>query len=187
MTQAIIRAIFVVVVISLISMGFGGCISGIVANDPVPPMYYLIDGEWVTTIPEIPSDYYSSQQNISDIHLYLKTFEWRDDQQYERNKFDCSNMAAWMERHLEQHGCNVQIRHTITHAWIMVEVESGDWIAYECTECAWKSLDDPRYFIGKNSEYYCDNFLTFDNIYDIRDTYTNTTTGQYLFNREWAT
>lgn len=144
---------------------------------------------WINDMwePMVPHNYYVMQSinNLTDVHSYLASFNWTDNQQYERNVFDCSNMAAWMERHLECQGYNVQIRHTKTHAWIMVEVTPKNWQAYECTTCEWKPVDDPQFFIGENAEYYCGNILTYDNIYNIRDSYTNTSIGQYLFNREW--
>lgn len=67
----------------------------------------------------------------------------------------------------------------------MVEVTPKNWEAYECTTCEWKPVDDPRFFVGENAGYYYGNILTFDNIYDIQGTFTNTSTGQYLFTREW--
>lgn len=158
--------------IILLSMTAGAILHDVVQD-------YIIQRE----VTGIADEYYFCGKPVSDIYTFLDVYCL--EKPYVRGEFDCSNMAAYFERVVEKSGNQAQIRRNENHAWIMVKINE-DWIAYECTTCEWKPIDNLSVFVGENASYYYGNTTTYNSIYDIRCTYPNTTRGQYMFNREWA-
>lgn len=117
--------------------------------------------------------------NVS-MQEYLSNSEWLVD--YELDTFDCSQMAAYMERSLENCGYNTVIRCADVegedhgHAWILVEFEQG-WLAYECTGRYWVYPSeevarsyDPYGYVRWNPSMYTAG-VQYDNIYEVWDSY----------------
>ena len=68
-------------------------------------------------------------------------------------KFDCSQMAVYLEHTLENSGYHTTLSQPkpgdweCGHIWIMVEIEGGGMRAYETTNGSWID-NDPRYYRG---------------------------------------
>lgn len=89
-------------------------------------------------------------ENLKDI---VNEYSWTSS--YEEGVFDCSEMSAYMERHLENEGF-----HTIillgespfgsgTHAWVLAETSEGKYMPVEATSprvVLWEDTGFEKYF-----------------------------------------
>jgi hypothetical protein len=90
----------------------------------------------------------------------LDGLEWA--QPYEEGVFDCTEMAAYLERYLENHGWHAKIVvgdapfGSGGHAWLLVETSEGKYMPVESTkiEIVWWS--DPNF----------DNYWTYDHKFE---------------------
>lgn len=93
---------------------------------------------------------------VYDLEDELYGLEWIEP--YQEDVFDCSEMSAYIEWHLENEGWNAIIVIGDTpfgsgyHAWLLVETSEGHYMPVESTtiEIVW--WDDP----------YFDNYFTYD-------------------------
>jgi len=93
---------------------------------------------------------------VYDLEDELNGLEWIEP--YEKGVFDCSEMSAYIEWHLENEGWDAIIVIGDTpfdsgyHAWLLVETSEGHYMPVESTtiEIVW--WDDP----------YFDNYFTYD-------------------------
>lgn len=77
--------------------------------------------------------------------------QWNEEA-YEANVFDCSEMSALLEWYLEREGWNVDIAIGNSpwgsegkHAWLLVETSEGKWIPVEATQWCIIYPDDPLF------------------------------------------
>jgi hypothetical protein len=121
----------------------------------------------------MPSPYYKSVERTYDFYrlkVYLDSTEWKEGV-YVENKFDCSEMSAYIERELENMGYHTLIvvgdspdGQKGEHCWLLVELkedngESG-YMPIEATQY-WMVLWNNPYF-----QNYFKYKLEFETIYD---------------------
>jgi len=105
--------------------------------------------------------YYASlskqRYGVSDLEEYLNRWEWVEGA-YVADKFDCSEMSAYLERRFENEGYNTVI---VTgdspfslgkHAWLLVETSAEGYMPVEPT----------TYSIIYWSNIYFDNYFVYD-------------------------
>ena len=87
---------------------------------------------------------------------------------YEEDVFDCSEMSAFMERYLENHGFDAVILigdpfGRGRHAWVLAETGDGEYMPVEATA--------PRVVLwgDENFEHYFEYEQEFQTIYDTKD------------------
>jgi hypothetical protein len=74
---------------------------------------------------------------VNSLSNELEGLKWS--RQYELGLFDCTEMAAYLERYLENHGWHAQIVVGDTpfgsgrHAWLLVETSEGKYMPVEST------------------------------------------------------
>jgi len=83
----------------------------------------------------IPSDYYRSPCPIPkgvSLNSYLTDYQWVDP--YQANRWDCSQMAAYIEWLAENCGyeANIVIATSISHSWVEIKI-GNKWRQYEAT------------------------------------------------------
>ena len=97
---------------------------------------------------------------VYDLDNELDGLEWT--QPYEEGVFDCTEMTAYLERYLENHGWHAKIVvgdapfGSGGHAWLLVETSEGKYMPVESTkiEIVWWS--DPNF----------DNYWTYDHKFE---------------------
>ena len=97
-------------------------------------------------------DSYPKQRyGVDDLESYLDRWQWIEGT-YVRNKFDCSEMSAYIERNLENEGYHTIIvvgyspsNQTERHAWLLVETSSGKYMPVEATHYALVKWDNPHF------------------------------------------
>jgi len=104
---------------------------------------------------------------VDDLQAYLSRWEWEEGT-YVRNKFDCSEMSAYIERMLENEGYHTLIVVGPTpfpssdgkHAWLLVETSSGYFMPVEAAKegAHWQVVDW--------SDSYFDNYFTYDYLFE---------------------
>ena len=110
---------------------------------------YGLNGERGET--QIPTPYYyevSQRYGIEELEIQLGSIRWSEGT-YKVGEFDCTEMSAFAERWLENHGFHTYIVGSTGgkekgHAWILVEVEPNTYIAVETTYG----------YIAKEPQYY---------------------------------
>lgn len=146
----------------------------------------------------IPNEYYMQDcwgLDGENVYEYLDNIEWTTE--YERNAFDCSQMAAYLEWRLTNCGYNVVIRgadvegEDYGHAWILMEFSEG-WLAYECTGLYWVYPDKAtaESYVRDDVYYYESSYYTagvsYESIYDIWNYYKQFNNGREAFIQEYG-
>ena len=99
----------------------------------------------------IPTD---QRYGVDDLHDYLKRWEWKEGA-YVKDKFDCSQMSAFLEQRLENEGYHTVIvggdspDGSGRHAWLLVETTKGKYMPVEATAYSivyWSSPYFGNYF-----------------------------------------
>ena len=106
---------------------------------------------------------------VDDLESYLDRWQWTEGS-YVRDKFDCSEMSAYIERNLQNEGYhtiivvgNLPSNQTARHAWLLVETSSGKYMPVEATQYALVKWDNP-YF-----DSYFEYDHEFETIFDALD------------------
>jgi len=111
---------------------------------------------------------------IDDLEEYLHRYQWTEGA-YVANKFDCSEMSAYLERKLENEGYHTIIVVGNTpggngrHSWLLVETGVGEYMPVEPTTFSivyWQAASFDNYFtydyqfetIEDALEYQCDEY-----------------------------
>ena len=84
---------------------------------------------------DVPEPYYTAQQNnslgLNDLGVSLRNLKMPH--KYERDVFDCSEKAAYVEWFLSNRGFNASICEGNCHSWVVVTI-NGTPISIETTE-----------------------------------------------------
>ena len=90
---------------------------------------------------DVPEPYYTVQQNdsleLNDLDVSLRDLKMPH--KYEKNVFDCSEKAAYVEWFLSNRGFNVSIYEEYRHSWVVVTINCTP-IAIEAEENATSSF-----------------------------------------------
>ena len=90
---------------------------------------------------DVPEPYYTAQQNdsleMNDLDVSLRDLKMPH--RYEKNVFDCSEKAAYVEWFLSNKGFNVSICEGNCHSWVVVMI-NGTSVAIETDENATSSF-----------------------------------------------
>jgi hypothetical protein len=117
--------------------------------------------------------YYSSQceqrYGVDDLESYLNRWQWIEGT-YVRDKFDCSEMSAYLEMRLENEGYHTIIvvgqspsNIYVKHCWLLVETNSGEYMPVEATQYELVKWNNP-YF-----DSYFEYEHSFETIFDALD------------------
>lgn len=104
------------------------------AVPPLDPANYVLS---IKNDCWIPIDYYDSPPIIpSDMSLerWLSLITWT--KKYEANKFDCSQMSAFLEWALDNAGYSTRFFVGYGHCWLSIKVDD-EWVSYESTRLVW--------------------------------------------------
>lgn len=92
---------------------------------------------------------------VDDLEAYLDRWQWSEGA-YVMNKFDCSEMSAYIEWRLESEGYHTLIvvgqcpsEPETRHAWLLAETSSDKYMPVEATQFAlvkWDNLYFHQYF-----------------------------------------
>ncbi|UCD26643.1 MAG: hypothetical protein JSV75_00435 [Candidatus Bathyarchaeota archaeon] len=86
---------------------------------------------------------------VNSLGNELEGLKWS--RQYERGLFDCTEMTAYLERYLENHGWHTKIVVGDTpfgsgrHAWLLVETSEGEYMPVESTKIQIVLWSAPNY------------------------------------------
>ena len=87
-----------------------------------------------------PSTIVKQRTTLRDLQDYIWRWSWPQDA-YTEDKFDCSEMSAYIERKLELEGFHTYIvvgpypeDETVRHAWLLVEIENEKYVPIEPTK-----------------------------------------------------
>ncbi len=92
---------------------------------------------------------------VDDLEEYLRRWQWAEGA-YVANKFDCSEMSAYMERELENEGYHAIIVIGEApfgggrHSWLLVETSVGEYMPVEPTAYSivyWQAISFDNYFV----------------------------------------
>jgi len=112
-----------------------------------------------------PQDYYEDAAELHSSstlqHLEEVLLDFRQRFSYETHIYDCSNMSAYLERYLENHGFDARIRGGPTpwapedskHAWVMVRTCDGYDVPVEATHPAFAPMWAPGIVYPGYSHY----------------------------------
>lgn len=102
---------------------------------------------------------------IDDLESYLDRWHWIEGS-YVENKFDCSEMSAYIERNLENEGYrtwivigNCPFNQTARHAWLLVETSSGKSMPVEATQYALVKRDNPYFDLYFEYDHWFETIL----------------------------
>jgi len=96
---------------------------------------------------------------VDDLRQYLSRWQWEKGA-YVANKFDCSQMSAYLERQLENEGYHTIIivgktpfsgSSSAYHAWLLVEATPGTYMPVEAT--TWSIVDWSSPYFKKYFQY----------------------------------
>jgi len=103
---------------------------------------------------------------VENLETIVNQVEWS--RPYEEDVFDCSEMSAYMERYLENHGFNAIILvgdpfGLGSHAWVLAETGESEYMPVEATA--------PRVVLWgeENFEHYFEYNREYQTIYDAID------------------
>lgn len=143
----------------------------------------------------IPSNYYEQmctlESNESLVDDYLTNRMWHIENQYEEDKFDCSQMTSCLEYILENCGHDAKICVGNNHSFLLIYLEKGTVVEDNYYPWQWtipKSGYYPYestewYFPEDTEEYICER--QYEDIFEIWDYYKDYSNGLEEFNREW--
>lgn len=120
-------------------------------------LYYNISGEAF-----LPEGYYEAARNYApkvekhDRETLEKLLMNLTLPPYKMNYFDCSESSSFLEWYLEGAGFHTYIGASLSlqHAWVIVELDNGDWVAVEATMLTKNHYNPPGIIDAKNSYYY---------------------------------